>query len=265
MGNSVSLLESIYRFFGWWIINIDLLLILILLLGAGLYWFQRKKCGKRLLILSCSGLVFLGIVPVGLWSFEMLENRFPKTVQIPSDVKGMILLGGPYDILTSLGRGERAYNLTFGRFTQFIDLAKKNPHFQLVFTGNEFENTHSKEDFQELGVDPSHVHFAEPAKNTMENAAKTAQLLKPTPDEKWLLVTSAYHMPRSVGLFRKAGFNVIPYPVDYHAPGKYEMSFLIGLKTNLEAWNAVAREWLGMIGNYIAGQSDEFYPRPSQG
>jgi len=261
----MTLFEHIYRFFGWWIINIDLLLVLSLVVAAGLYWLQRRKWAKRLLVTGCTGLILLGIVPIGLWGFEMLENRFPKGIQIPSDVKGMILLGGPYDFAASYGRGERAYNLTLGRFIQFIDLAKKNPHFQLVFTGDKFENTHAKEDFQELGIDPSRVHFAEPAKNTSENAEKTALLLHPKPDEKWLLVTSAYHMSRSVGLFQKAGFNVIPYPVDYHAPGHYEMWFFIGLKMNLDAWHAVAREWLGMVANYLTGRSDTVYPAPSQG
>ena len=74
-------------------------------------------------------------------------------------------------------------------------------------------------------------------------------------------MTSAYHMPRSTGLFRKAGFNVIPYPVDYHTPGNYEMWFFIGLKMNLDAWHASAREWLGMLANYLMGRSDELYPK----
>ena len=67
-------------------------------------------------------------------------------------------------------------------------------------------------------------------------------------------------MPRSVGLFRKAGFNVIPFPVDYHTPGKYEPWFFIGLKDNLNAWHAGTREWLGMVTNYIMGRSNEVFP-----
>ena len=112
-----------------------------------------------------------------------------------------------------------------------------------------------------LGLDPNTVIFEGNSKDTKENAAKTAELIKPTSDEKWILITSAYHMPRSVGLFRKAGFKVIPFPLDYHAPGKYEPWFFIGLALNLEAWQASSREWLGMMINYLMGRSDEIYPR----
>ncbi len=261
----MSIFESIYRFFGWWIINIDFFLVLLLILAAGLFWLQRKKWGKRLLIISCAGFVFLGIVPIGLWSFETLENRFPKVAQIPTDVKGIILLGGPFDKLTTIGRGEAAYNLTLGRFIRVFEIAKENPQLQLVFAGSHFENEMAKKEFRALGLDPESILFPDSSNNTKENAAHTAIHLDPKPGEKWLLVTSAYHMPRSVGLFRKAGFDVIPYPVDYHAPGHYEMWFFIGLKMNLDAWHAIAREWLGMVVNYMMGRSSEIYPGPLTG
>ena len=53
------------------------------------------------------------------------------------------------------------------------------------------------------------------SRNTQENAEFSKALVAPKEGERWLLVTSAFHMPRSVGLFRKAGFAVEPYPVDW--------------------------------------------------
>ncbi len=258
----MSLFESIYRFFGWWIINIDLFFLTLLLFGGSLFLFKRKKWGKRFFFTSCFGLIFFGIVPIGLWTIENLENRFPKIQKIPPDVKGMILLGGSFDLMTTLARGETAYNLTGGKFFQFVELARKYPHLQLAFTGTPLEAEIAKKEFKALGLDPSKILFEENSKDTRENAAKTALLLKPTPDQEWVLVTSAYHMPRSVGLFRKAGFNVLPFPLDYHSPGKYEMWFFLGLALNLQAWQASSREWLGMIINTLMGRSDEFYPGP---
>ena len=113
-----------------------------------------------------------------------------------------------------------------------------------------------------LGLDPSHVIFENNSTNTTENAAQSARLLQPKPDEKWVLITSAYHMPRSVALFRKAGFNVIPFPVDYHTTGEYEPWFFLGLHLNLDGWAASSREWLGMVMNYIMGRTVEIYPSP---
>jgi uncharacterized SAM-binding protein YcdF (DUF218 family) len=222
---ALTYFELIYRFFGWWIINIDQFFIVLMLLGGLFLLFKRQKGGKRLLFVGCFGLCFLGVIPISLWLFENLENRFPKLERIPSDAKGIIFLGGNFDQMTSLGRNEIAYNLTAGKFIRFIELEKKHPHFQFVMTGTKFETEAAQKEFSALGIDFHHIHFDEDSKNTKDNAARTADLLKPKPGEKWILVTSAYHMPRSVGLFRKAGFNVIPYPVDYHTPGNYEMWF----------------------------------------
>lgn len=256
----MDLFESIYRFFGWWFINVDMLLIFFLLGGAGLLGVKKKKWGTRLLTTGCAGLVFLAIIPVGFWMLENLENRFPKIEDVPANAKGIILLGGSFDRLTSAGREDIAYNLAGGRFIHFVELAKAYPHLQRVYTGTRFEMESAKTEFRALGLDPASVLFEHNSKNTHQNASETAALIHPQPTDKWILVTSAYHMPRSVGLFRKAGFNVIPFPVDYHTPGHYELWFFMGLKDNLNAWHAGTREWLGMIINYIRGRSDELFP-----
>jgi uncharacterized SAM-binding protein YcdF (DUF218 family) len=254
----MTLFETIYRFFGWGIINIDLLFIVLLILGGLLLFLRKRVWGKRFVIFGCSGLLFFAIVPVGLWTLENLENWFPKG-EIPPTAKGMILLGGSFDKMTALARGETAYNLAAGNFIRFVQLAKENPHLQLVYTGNAFETETAKKELSALGIDPSTVQFAEHAKDTKENALRTKDLLNPQPQDQWVLVASAYHMPRSVGLFRKAGFNVIPYPVDYHTPGQYEPWFFLGLTLNLDAWQVSSREWLGMVINSLMGRSDQVY------
>lgn len=259
----MSTFETIYRFFGWWIINIDVLFIFLLSAGALLFLFKRPKCGKRLIIFGCAGFIFFTVVPVGLWTFEVLENRFQKPTPFPTHAKGMILLGGSFDPMVTLPRNETAYTLLAGNFIQFVELAKAHPYLQLAYTGNAFENETAKKEFQALGIDPSTVLFADNAKDTKENALKTKELLNPNSNDQWILVTSAFHMPRAMGLFQKLGFNVIPYPVDYHTPGKYEKWFFLGLKLNLDGWQASSREWLGLLINYLMGRSDTLFPKPS--
>ncbi len=258
----MSLFESIFRFFGWWIINIDSLFVLLILIGTVFLFLRCKRRGKTLIAGGTAGLVFFAIVPIGLWIFENLENRFPQNKQFPNDAKGIILLGGCFDQMTTMARGERAYNLAAGNLIKFVELAREHPDLQLVYTGNAFEAEQAKETFQALGVNLDRILFEGNSKDTKDNAAKTAELIKPSSDEKWVLVASAYHMPRAMGLFQKNDFNVFPYPVDYHTPGKYEMWFFIGLKMNLDAWHVCSREWLGMTINYILGRSNEFYPGP---
>lgn len=258
----MELFESVYRFIGWWIINIDLLLILFLLIGGALAWLHRKKWARRFIFLGCFGFVFLGLSSVSVMIFSGLENRFPQIQHIPPETKGMILLGGSFDEYTSLARKETAYNLTAGKFIRFVELALENPGLQLIFTGNPFEAETAKKGFKALGLNPDRVVFEGMSKSTIENAAKTLELLKNNEGETWVLVTSAYHMPRSVGLFRKGGIKLIPYPVDYHTTGTDEWLPYIGLTVGLDAWSAASREWLGMFANYLTGRSDELYPGP---
>lgn len=204
----------------------------------------------------------LGLIPIGLWSLENLENRFPKIHKIPPDAKGMIFLAGTFNTKASFARQEAVYNHSIGRLMAFAKLAKESPSLQLVYTGTPDEGALLKEVFASLHIDSTHILFEEDSKNTMGNAAKTAALLQPKSNEKWVLVTSAFHMPRSMGVFRKAGFNVIPYPVDYQTAGTGEVAFFPGLKENLHAWKIVSREWLGMLASYLTGRSATLYPRP---
>jgi uncharacterized SAM-binding protein YcdF (DUF218 family) len=258
----MSIIETIYRYIGWVFINIDITLIALILIGATLLWLQKKKSGRRFVFIGTFGLVFLGITPVGVMMLEGLENRFPMVHQIPQDAKGMILLGGYADIMVSKARGETAYNLTAGKLIKFIEVARAYPHLKLIFTGNAFEAEAAKKNFQAFGIDPARVHFESNSTNTIGNSKNTLAYIDQNPGETWILVTSAYHLPRAVGLFRKGQTKIIPYPVDYHTPGTNEWFPFLGLKTDLAAWNAAVREWFDMFANYMAGRSDELYPSP---
>lgn len=259
----MSYAETVYRFFGWWIINIDLLLILFILVGALFALFKNKKWAKRFILIACFGFVFMGLSGVSVFILTNLENRFPKLETIPPEAKGVIQLGGSFDIHTSLARHEVAYNLTASKLIRFVELAHQYPHLQLIFTGSPIEVEMAKKELQALGLDLTRVKFEGLSKNTRDNAAKTLELLNNNHGETWVLMTSAYHMPRAVGLFRKGNIKIVPYPVDYHTSGKYEWLPYIGLLTSFEAWNAASREWLDMFANYyLMGKTDELYPKP---
>jgi uncharacterized SAM-binding protein YcdF (DUF218 family) len=77
----------------------------------------------------------------------------------------------------------------------------------------------AKRFFMNLGVDESRIVLEGRSLNTAQNAAFTRALVMPQPGQRWLLVTSASHMPRAVGAFRRAGFSVIPYPTGYTTSG----------------------------------------------
>ena len=102
------------------------------------------------------------------------------------------------------------------------------------------------------------------SRNTLENAEFSKALVAPKAGERWLLVTSAFHMPRSVGLFRKAGFAVEPYPVDWRVGGRGDLfAFSKIAADGLERTDLAVREWIGLIAYRATGKIDELLPGPS--
>ena len=72
---------------------------------------------------------------------------------------------------------------------------------------------------ERLGLAAGRVIYEERSRNTSENAEFSLAIARPQPGETWLLITSAFHMSRAVGSFRRAGWNVVPYPVDFRPMG----------------------------------------------
>ena len=114
-----------------------------------------------------------------------------------------------------------------------------------------------------LGVPRNRLILEQQSRNTRENALFSARMVQPKPDERWLLVTSAWHMPRSVGCFRKAGFDVTAYPVDYRTNWPRDAYRLNSFaSTGLGELDIGVKEWIGMIAYRFAGYTDEVMPAP---
>jgi len=116
---------------------------------------------------------------------------------------------------------------------------------------------------QALGVERERLILEGRSRNTYENALFTKELVTPAPDETWLLVTSAFHMPRSMALFRKAGFAVQPWPVDYRTSGAEGIGFFTDNPVDsLQTSTLGIREWIGLVAYWLTGRIDEPFPRP---
>ena len=114
----------------------------------------------------------------------------------------------------------------------------------------------------ELGFDTSRVVFERVSRNTWENAVMSREAVSPESGEVWVLVTSAAHMPRAVGCFRKAGFPVLPWPVDYATPGLALIRPRLSLLGGLANLNTAAHEWLGLVAYSLLGRTSELFPGP---
>ncbi|MFN3892841.1 MAG: YdcF family protein [Beijerinckiaceae bacterium] len=246
------------------------LLFLILALGLALLYTRFTRAGRALVLASVAGFFVLGVLPAGTLMLRILEDRFPRPRDLAPPA-GIIVLGGGVSELVTRFRGSIELSGSGDRMTEGAILARRFPDAKLVFTGGSaallgspYREAHvARQLFLGLGLPGEQLVFEENSRNTYENAVFTRELVKPKPGETWLLVTSASHMPRAVGIFRKAGFDVTPYPVDYETlgvPGElFVMSDPFG---GLRRTERALREFIGLAAYHWTGRTDALFPAP---
>ena len=254
----------------WDVAQPSTLLLLLCLAGvAVLRWRAHSSWGWRLLLIGVGGLAACAIFPVGTWLLRPLEDRFSQPRPMPERVDGIVLLGGAIDLDESADRGMLALNARAERMTDFVALARRYPHAQLVFSGGDphvFPTGLTEADvargaFSRLGIDPSRIIFEKASRNTHENATLSRSLVHLTPGQYWLLVTSAADMPRAVGCFRAVHWAVIPYPVDYHTK-QQTIGMFPGLVAGLQRIDWATHEWLGLAYYRMRGWIPSLFPAP---
>jgi uncharacterized SAM-binding protein YcdF (DUF218 family) len=215
----------------------------------------------------------VGILPLGNLLLRPLEDRFPRPpLDMPAPA-GIIVLGGGMNEIMLKDRGALVLTQGGSRMTDAVILARRYPEARVVFSGGSAalitdmgitEADAAQKFLIDLGLAPERLLFERKSRNTDENARFTRDLVQPKPGETWLLVTSAFHMPRSVGLFRKAGFSVVPWPSDYVTRGNAS-DFLRPSNTAADGiglLDLAVREWIGLGAYRLAGKIDEILPAP---
>src|SRR5262249_20121851 len=156
-----------------------------------------------------------------------LEEQFPAWDPSRGDPDGIVVLGGGLDMQASAARGLPELNEAAERMTATVELARKYPAVRIVFSGGDAGLITSGNEadfalafFESLGLPQERVLFENQSRNTIENAEFSKSLAGPKPGERWLIVTSAFHMPRAIGVFRAVGFAVEAYPVDWRTRGR---------------------------------------------
>ena len=245
--------------------------LLLLLLGIGLIlsWTKRlRRAGAWMLAMDLAALLLIAILPISTWVSLPLENRFPRPRNLPAHVDGIVVLGGAIDPILTERHGIPSLNSAAERMTEFVRLAKRYPDAKLAFSGGSgrlsFKSVSFTEAdaarlfFEQQGLDASRVAFERRSRNTYENVIFTKSLVKPLPGQIWLLISTARDMPRSVGIFRQAGWPVVPVPVAYKTglPNEFILS------DKLKSLDDATHEWLGLLIYRIAGKTDALFPGP---
>lgn len=245
-------------------------LALLALVGVGLtLWF--RVLGRTLAAIGVVGLLLGGLSPLARLLLSPIENRFPAFTDDGGRIDGVIVLGGAELPEITEARGQPAFQESGERMMALADLARRYPQARLVFSGGSSaivpSGTMSESDVvrqvvPQLGIDAARVMFESRSRNTAENARLSRELVQPKPGERWLLVTSAFHMPRAVGCFRAAGFPVTAYPVDFRTPGDTGLRPFRSVSEGLGFLDLAVREWVGLAAYYWTGRSSALLPGP---
>jgi uncharacterized SAM-binding protein YcdF (DUF218 family) len=237
--------------------------VLVLLTAAVLAWaWRRPYIGQR-----CSAVALLVLV-VACWTsgsevlVRTLESRYPQPAAVDMNRHvGIVVLGGAlsspqlWEEHRQVGLNEHAE-----RMTEAIALMRRHPHLRLLFTGGIAtvaatgtpEAERARRFFEAMGVDPARVVYESASRNTYENAVHSAALPGVDKQQPWLLLTSAYHLPRAMAVFEHAGWNVTPWPVDYRTTA-HDSWFDFSMYQGPNLWTLALHEWLGMAAYRMAG------------
>jgi len=242
-------------------------LLAVLVVGCGLLLAGWKRAGRALILAGTAGFVVIAALPVGAWLLLPLERRFPQP-ELPVHADGIIVLGGAVNPRLSAAWGMPQANDHVERMTELPALAARYPDARIIFTGGSGSLRHpdareapvAAEFWRRMGLDTRRVLFEDQSRNTWENAVYSKRLASPASGETWILVTSAFHMPRSVGIFRQVGWEVLPYPVAYIASPSPDWD--VDLAGGLEKVETAVREYIGLIAYHAMGRTSSMVPGP---
>jgi len=260
----------------WILLQPSSLMIGAVILGTALTATQWRRLSRALLWGGIAALLVGGLSPLGDLLIRPLEYRFeaPDLDRPGPAIAGIIVLGGGADMQAPGTRQIAGLNEAAERYTEAVALARRLPGARLVFSGGSGglltaeapEAETAGRLFEALGLPRDRITLEAASRDTWENAVLTARLVQPKPGERWLLVTSAWHMPRAMGCFRKAGFAVEPWPVDYRSPRKLDLARVhASIPEGLRRIDFVAKEYIGLVVYYLAGRTDALLPGPGDG
>lgn len=220
-----------------------------ILMGAGILW-----------------LVLFGVLPVGHNIMVQLEGRFARPRDMPATVDGIIVLGGSLNVEVTEIRRTASLNNSAERILAGVELSRRYPDAALVFSGGDgrlmgegdyAEQTYIEEVLHQVGFDTAPVLFETDSRTTYENLRNSLRQFEPEADGTWVLVTSAWHMPRAAAVMRSMDWpgTVIYWPVDYRTDGETKyLPSSFDTVSNMDKSSIALHEVLGWLTYRLTGR-----------
>jgi uncharacterized SAM-binding protein YcdF (DUF218 family) len=262
----------------WFVLQPSTFIALLVGYGAILIWTGWARWGRRFVTIGAVLLLVVGLSPLGNALILPLENRFPRAdLDQPPAPAGLIILGGAENRLVGSARKAPTLNEAGERLLEGAILALRFPNAKVAFSGgdagilykSDSEAQGAADILTDLGVERGRLVLESNARDTYENAVFLRKELDRggafSEGTRWLLITSAYHMPRSIGAFREAGFDVEPWPVDYRTRGPEDFSKPFDkVSEGLRRVDTATREWVGLLAYWATGRTNALFPAPDR-
>lgn len=255
----------------WFLVQPLNLALFLLLTGLALRLVSFRRLGG-LFAWTAALVLFVGVwSSLGVVALQPLEDRYKRPDPAPATIAGIIVLGGGMEGQINLARGGYELNRAADRYVEAAALAHRYPEARLVVSGGsgalvlegEGDADTASRLFAALGIPGERLVLENRSRDTYENALFTRELVTPRAGETWLLVTSAFHMPRAMALFEKAGFPVTAWPSDYRTTGRERLTlFADNSGDTIDATTLALREWIGLVAYWLSGRIDSPFPGP---
>lgn len=242
----------------WTLLQPSTVIVVLLLLSWGALELRFWRFGRMLLTLAVLLAAVPTLLPIAAWLALPLETHI-STPERPEQVTGIIVLGGAVRTPVTVGNQQLSLNDRSERLLAGAHLARQYPAARVVITGDAastFLDVNALGIFD--GIDPRRLEFVANSRSTYEDALFSLEQLQPRQGETWLLVTSALHMPRALGVFLAQGWQVTPYPVDRRYADLPPPSLAVAERLN--ALDEVVREWGALIIYQQQGRTRSLLP-----
>jgi len=253
----------------WFFFNPINILLFLLLIGIIFHFFNKKKLYKIINIITLILFILIVILPTGPYLFWKLESSYSIPRTFPHDIDGILILGGGVNESLTYQHQQISLNEHVERLTESIDLMRRFPNAKIVFSGGIATLSKpkltgidiAKMFYNRMRVDINRIIFENKSRNTYENFVFSKKFIDNKNNEKWLLVTSAFHMKRAMNVAEKLELNFISYPVDFRLGKDFSFKnwYYENYYANISYFYFAAHEYIGLIAYYLTGKSSKIY------
>ena len=252
--------------FFWIILNPLNILIILNFFCILCFFYNLKKIKIVLIFMLLFFFILSCILPTGKFLLYLLEKNYHEFSEISNleKIDGILILGGSTNPLLSSQYNQIIFQDSVERLFESQRIIKKFPDAKVIYSGgsgrvfnnNYKETDDAKEFFIINDININRIIFEDSSRNTYENIIYSHNLAQTISNEKWLLITSAFHLKRSIYVAKKIGWKLTPYPTDFKVSKKFIFNFSIDFFSNLSSFHLASHEWIGIYYYYFTNKLD---------